>query len=104
MNDLSELEIEELKIKLLQDLSQRKSLLQDKSEGKTDIILEKIKQKTKELVLFSTSHGLPHAFRTNRIFFKIMWISLFIMSTSLGIRLQKLMLLQKYQLIFQLLH
>jgi len=88
MNDLSELEIEELKIKLLQDLSQRKFLHSngDKSEEKPpDIILEKIKQRTKELVMLSTSHGLPHAFRTNRIFFKIMWISLFIISTSLGI-------------------
>ncbi len=54
MNDLSELEIEELKIKLLQDLSQRKSLLQDKSEGKTDIILEKIKG---ELIIIWVSLG-----------------------------------------------
>ena len=44
----------------------------------------KIKEKSKELVLRSTSHGLPHAFRTNRLFFKIMWIILFLTSTLFG--------------------
>jgi len=32
---------------------------------------EKIIQKSKQLVLLSTSHGLPNVFRTNRPFFKI---------------------------------
>ena len=44
----------------------------------------KIKEKSKQLILHSTSHGLPHAFRTNRLFFKIMWISLFVISTFFG--------------------
>jgi hypothetical protein len=44
----------------------------------------KIKQKSKQLVLQSTSHGLPNAFRSNRLVFKIMWISIFITSTLFG--------------------
>jgi hypothetical protein len=45
---------------------------------------DKIKQKSKELILTSTSHGLPHAFRTNRLLLKIMWITLFLTSTLFG--------------------
>ena len=47
--------------------------------------IEIIKQKSKEIVMASTCHGLPSVFRTKRIFFKIMWLSLFIISTLLGI-------------------
>jgi hypothetical protein len=47
--------------------------------------IEKILKKTKQLVLLSTSHGLPNAFRTNRPFFKKMWICLFITSTMFGL-------------------
>ena len=70
------------------EIKQRKSSLKDVTievDDKANETLEKIKQITKELIMFSTSHGQPHAFRTNRIFFKIMWISLFIISTSFGI-------------------
>jgi len=47
-------------------------------------LTEKIKQKSKQLVLQSTSHGLPNAFRSNRFVFKIMWIFIFITSTLFG--------------------
>ena len=47
---------------------------------------EKIKKKIKQLLLVSTSHGLPNVFRTNRIIFKIMWLSLFMISTFFGIK------------------
>jgi hypothetical protein len=47
--------------------------------------IEKIKKKTKELIMASTSHGLPNIFRTNRIIFKLMWFILFLLSTALGI-------------------
>ena len=61
-------------------ISERKNF-----KNKSNKTIEKIKQKIKQLLLVSTSHGLPHAFKSNRIFFKIMWLSLFITSSLLGI-------------------
>lgn len=45
-------------------------------------ISEKIKDSTVELILASTSHGLPSIFRSKRICFKVMWTVLFISSFS----------------------
>jgi hypothetical protein len=69
------------------EVKQRKSLLLPETtvHDKSSKVFEKIKLKSKELVMASTSHGLPSVFRTKRIFFKIMWLSLFIISTLLGI-------------------
>ena len=52
---------------------------------KHDSVKNKIKEKTVELLTASTSHGLPSFFRSKRLFMKIMWLSLFIISTSFGI-------------------
>ena len=46
---------------------------------------EKIKNNITELILSSTSHGLPSVFRTERIFFKIMWFIFFLISLSIGL-------------------
>jgi hypothetical protein len=51
----------------------------------TNTTIGKITQKSKEIVMASTCHGLPNVLRTNRIFFKIMWSCLFIISTLIGI-------------------
>jgi len=68
------------------ELKEKESLLIEEIKNKkTNKSLEKIKLKTKELLMASTSHGIPNVFRTNRIFFKIMWIILFIISTMIGI-------------------
>ncbi len=69
------------------EIKQRKSLILPETtvHDKSYKVFEKIKIKSKELVMASTSHGLPSVFRTKRIFFKIMWICLFIISTLLGI-------------------
>jgi hypothetical protein len=69
------------------EIKQRKSLIIPETtvHDKSYKVFEKIKIKSKELVMASTSHGLPSVFRTKRIFFKIMWICLFIISTLLGI-------------------
>ena len=48
-------------------------------------IKQKIKNKTVELLAASTSHGLPSFFRSKRLILKVMWLSLFIISTSFGI-------------------
>jgi hypothetical protein len=56
-------------------------LMQTKHES----VKNKIKEKTVELLTVSTSHGLPSFFRSKRIFMKVMWLSLFIISTSFGI-------------------
>ena len=47
--------------------------------------LERIKSTLLGLILSSTSHGLPSVFRAERLFFKIMWFIFFVISTSLGI-------------------
>ena len=69
------------------EIKQRKSLIlpETTAHDKYSKVFEKIKLKSKELVMASTSHGLPSVFRTKRIFFKIMWICLFVISTLLGI-------------------
>jgi hypothetical protein len=56
-----------------------------RQHSKTNKTFEKIKQKTIQLLLVSTTHGLPNAFKTNRIIFKIMWISFFVISTFFGV-------------------
>ena len=45
---------------------------------------EKIIAKVKDLLLSSTSHGLPNIFRTQRKLIKIMWFILFFTSTIVG--------------------
>jgi hypothetical protein len=46
---------------------------------------QKIKEKAIEIALVSTSHGLPCVFRTDKIFLKLMWLSLFIFGSSFGV-------------------
>ena len=46
---------------------------------------KKLKNKAIELVLSSTSHGLPNIFRTERKSLKIMWFILFVVALSVGI-------------------
>ena len=46
---------------------------------------KKLKNKAIELVLSSTSHGLPNIFRTERTSLKIMWFILFVAALSVGI-------------------
>jgi len=71
---------------MLKDIKKKQGRLERTDRvNKFDKKIEKIKQKSKELVMASTCHGLPGVFRTKRIFFKIMWLSLFIISTLLGI-------------------
>ncbi len=71
---------------MLKDIKKKQGRLERTDRvNKFDKKIEKIKQKSKELVMASTCHGLPSVFRTKRIFFKIMWFSLFIISTLLGI-------------------
>ena len=48
-------------------------------------ITEKIKKKTVELMIASSSHGLPNIFRSKRIINKIIWLCLFIVGTLFGI-------------------
>lgn len=43
---------------------------------------DQIKASLVELILSSTCHGLPSIFRTHRVFFKIMWILLFLFSSG----------------------
>lgn len=47
--------------------------------------IEKIKTNLTELILSSTSHGIPSVFRTERTFFKIMWFIFFLVSLAIGI-------------------
>ncbi len=47
--------------------------------------LQKIKEKSLNLVLASTSHGLPNIFRTERIFIKILWFILFLFFSAIGL-------------------
>lgn len=44
----------------------------------------KIKNKIIEIIKESTMHGLPSVFRSERIFFKIMWFILFLISLTVG--------------------
>ena len=46
--------------------------------------MDKIKKKSIELILVSTSHGLPNAFRTENKFLKFMWLILFLICISTG--------------------
>ena len=59
--------------------SNKKESIKNKTKG------EKIKHNLTELILSSTSHGLPSVFRTERIFFKIMWFIFFLISLSIGL-------------------
>lgn len=45
---------------------------------------QKIKNKLISLIQDSTSHGLPNVFRTERLFFKIMWFTFFLISLAFG--------------------
>ena len=54
------------------------------NQSKFEIKIEKIKSKSKELVLVSTSHGLPNIFRSQHSAIKLMWICLFTASISMG--------------------
>lgn len=45
----------------------------------------KLKHNLLNLLLASTSHGLPNVFRTERTLLKILWLSLFIVSISFGL-------------------
>ena len=48
---------------------------------------EKILEKSIEIGLGSTSHGIPNIIRTDRKCLKIMWLILFLLSSSAGIYL-----------------
>ncbi len=48
---------------------------------------EKILEKSIEIGLASTSHGLPNILKTDRKCIKIMWLILFLLSSSAGIYL-----------------
>jgi len=63
----------------------KKKLTIEESTVQNNTTIGKITQKSKEIVMASTCHGLPNVLRTNRIFFKIMWSCLFIISTLIGI-------------------
>ena len=52
---------------------------------KDTTLKKKILKKSVELLLSSTSHGLPNIFRAKRLFIKVMWLILFIIGTLLGI-------------------
>ena len=51
------------------------------------ISLDKILEKSIEIGLGSTIHGIPNIFKTDRICVKIMWLVLFLLSSSAGIYL-----------------
>ena len=53
--------------------------------NKNKSIEQKIKKKSIELLAASTSHGLPNVFRSKRIFMKVFWLGLFIISTFCGV-------------------
>ena len=63
----------------------RNNELIENTSNRNKLIKQKIKNKTVELLAASTSHGLPSVFRSKRIFIKIMWLFLFIISTLFGI-------------------
>jgi hypothetical protein len=46
--------------------------------------IERLKVKASNLIISSTSHGLPNIFRTQRISLKIMWLFFFVMCTCIG--------------------
>ena len=46
--------------------------------------VSRIKKVLNDLVLASTSHGLPSIFRTERIFLKIMWLFFLLGSSGFG--------------------
>ena len=48
-----------------------------------------IKQKFKQMLMDSTIHALPNIFKTNRIFFKIMWLCFFLVSFAFSVQLIK---------------
>ena len=50
-----------------------------KNRKKSETRKDRIKNKSLELILSSTSHGLPRIFRTKRKSIKIMWLFLFIL-------------------------
>lgn len=52
---------------------------------KNKSLKQKIKKKSAELLAASTSHGLPNVFRTQRLFMKVFWLGLFIISTVSGV-------------------
>lgn len=47
--------------------------------------LERIRHNLKNIALSSTTHGLPNVFRTQSKCLKIMWLFMFIVSTSFGV-------------------
>jgi len=49
--------------------------------------IKRIKKKLKEMIIDSSSHGIPHIFRTKRKLFKIMWTIFFIICISFGIKI-----------------
>ena len=71
-----------LKLRILQNLFQINNNKKTKEMQKKS---RSVKKKTVELLTASSSHGLPNVFRSKRIIMKIMWLSLFIISTSFGI-------------------
>ena len=46
---------------------------------------KKILEKSIEIALGSSSHGIPNMFRNDKTCLKLMWIMLFLMGTSMGI-------------------
>jgi len=57
----------------------------DKNQIKIETKKDRIKIKSLDLILSSTSHGLPNIFRDKRRAVKIMWLILFIIFSTIGI-------------------
>ncbi len=52
---------------------------------------QKIKQRVKQLIINSTSHGLPHLLRSDILIIKIMWICFFLICFTLSIYFKSLL-------------
>ena len=65
------------------------------------IKLKKINETLKDLVLVSTFHGLPIAVKTERVFLKVLWISLFVIFTIIALSLVYISILEylKYNVV-----
>ena len=53
------------------------------TKNKPDIMIQNLKASLKELVLNSTSHGIPQSIRTRHTCIRVMWLVLFVISTGL---------------------
>jgi hypothetical protein len=75
----------EIGLKKLRNMFKRNNKTLKIMFNRNKSIKHKIRNKTGELLAASTSHGLPNVFRSKRIFMKVFWLSLFIISTFCGV-------------------